>query len=123
MLSVLSIIKKVDNFSNREDLTLCPFIFFVLFQKTPKSVIHTSLLLGRRVMVQGKKTVKTFRLLFNFFPQDLMFHRLSGSIFTMLCQCLKLCLEKDLSRFSISSPLNVTGGSMEILFKENMKKP
>ena len=41
----------------------------------------------------------------------------------MLCQCLKLCLKKNLSEFSISPPLNVTGDDMEILFKVTMKKP
>ena len=74
-------------------------------------------------MVQGEFVlILRLRGPLKFSPWCLVFHWLSDSIFLMLCQCIKLCLEKNLSKFSFSPPFHVTGDGMEILFKVNMKK-
>lgn len=120
------IIKKVDYFFNKGDLTVFPTLYLLFSFKTPLSHLFAHISsFGKKSYGTGQDCTdaKTFRLLLSFFPQRLMFHWLAGSVFTMLCQCLKLCLEKNLSKFSISPPLTAIGGGMAILFKVNMKKP
>ena len=121
--SELSIIKKVDN--SFQQRWLCYFHLSYLFSsRTPISHLFTHISsFGKRVMVQGEFVLMVrLRGPLKFSPWCLVFHWLPDSIFLMLCQCIKLCLEKNLSKFSILPPLNVTGDGVEILFKVNMKK-